>query len=102
MVNKYDPRPIDTSSVKLDGQLLRLTEQLARHAHDVWASQRLEHGWKWGPSRCDIKREHPCLIPYDNLPESEKEYDRKTALETIRAVIVIGYQITFIGTAEEP
>jgi RyR domain len=101
MVNKYEPRPIDTASVELDGQLLELTEHLARHAHDVWALQRLSDGWTWGASRSDSAKTHPCLIPYEQLPESEKVYDRKTALETIKAVIAIGYRITSISTERE-
>jgi hypothetical protein len=102
MTRNYVPAPIDTSAVQLEIELLQLTEHLARHAHDVWALQRLNDGWRWGASRSDSEKTHPCLIPYEELPESEKEYDRKAALETIRAVIAIGYRITLIGTDEEP
>ena len=34
------------------------------------------------------------LVPYDELPESEKEYDRNTAIETLKLIIKLGYKIT--------
>jgi len=66
---------------------------LAENAHDVWAKQRLADGWRYGPTRSDNKKEHPCLIPYGELPESEKEYDRTMAAATLKAVIALGYRI---------
>src|SRR5438105_2391026 len=96
-MKKYDPAPIDTSRVKLSGDILKLTEQLAEHNHDVWARQRLSEGWKYGPSRNDAAKEHPCLVPYADLPDSEKEYDRRTALLTLEAIVALGYRIEKIG-----
>lgn len=90
----YQPQPLDTSSVVLDDALLRLTERLARHTHDVWAQERLRLGWRWGPQRDDSRREHPGLVPYEALPDSEQEFDRRTAMETLKAVIALGYRLT--------
>jgi ryanodine receptor 2 len=90
---KYIPSPIDTSKVDLGGDILDLTEQLAHNAHEVWARQRLAEGWRLGVRRNDATKEHPCLIPYDDLPDSEKEYDRKTAMETLKAILSLGYRI---------
>ena len=89
----YKPEPIDTSGVTLSEDLRRLTELLAKNAHDNWAKQRLADGWTFGPQRDDARKLHPCLVPYDQLPESEKEYDRKTAMETLKAIIAAGYRI---------
>ncbi len=89
----YEPGPIDTSSVALTEDLLQLTERLAENAHDIWARQRLREGWCYGPRRDDAKKEHPCLVPYAGLPESEKEYDRNAALETLKAIMALGYRI---------
>ncbi len=89
----YEPRPIDTSQVKLSGDILELTELLARNAHDIWARQRLADGWRYGPRRDDARKEHPSLVPYEELSESEKEYDRSTALETLKAMIAMGYRV---------
>lgn len=89
----YESAPIDTSEVELSEDLAQLTEDLARHVHEVWARQRIEDGWQYGPQRDDAQKEHPCLVPYEELPESEKEYDRLTALETLRAMLALGYRI---------
>jgi class 3 adenylate cyclase len=89
----YEPKPIDTSRVKLTDDILRLAEQLAENTHDVWAQQRMAEGWRYGPERSDRRKEHPSLVPYERLPESEKEYDRRTALETIKALLGMGYKL---------
>jgi RyR domain len=89
----YQPRPIPTAGVPLSPEVLDLTEELARNAHDIWAQQRLADGWKYGPRRNDATKEHPCLVPYEQLPESEKAYDRNAALETLRAIIALGYRV---------
>ena len=89
----YEPRPLDTSGVRLDPGLLALTEQLARNAHDIWARQRLAEGWTHGARRDDALRQHPDLVPYAELPESEKTYDRDAALETLKAIVALGYRI---------
>lgn len=89
----YTPRPIDTSGVTLPPELVELTEKLAENAHDVWANRRLAQGWTYGPTRDDTNKKHPDLIPYAELPESEKDYDRKTAMETLRVIITLGYRI---------
>ncbi len=90
----YQPHPTDTSGVTLLEEIERLTELLARNAHDVWAKQRLEEGWVYGVKRDDHSKTHPCLVPYEQLPESEKEYDRRAAMETLRTIVALGYRIT--------
>ncbi|MGD0363081.1 MAG: RyR domain-containing protein [Bryobacteraceae bacterium] len=90
----YTPQTIDTSGVRLSADLEELVERLAENTHDHWARQRLGEGWRYGPRRNDGAKEHPDLVPYRDLPESEKEYDRKTSMETLKAVVALGYQIT--------
>ena len=89
----YTPRPIDTSNVRLTDDLLALTELLAEHSHDTWAMQRMAQGWTYGPTRDDAAKKHPDLVPYRDLPETEKEYDRKAAIGTLKAIVALGYQI---------
>jgi len=89
----YQPQPIDTSGVTLTAEILDLTEQLAENAHDIWARQRLGEGWTLGPERNDQRKETPCLVAYNELPDSEKEYDRNTAMETLKAIVALGYRI---------
>lgn len=92
-MENYKPKPIDTSFVTLTPELLALREKLAENAHNVWAAGRIRAGWTFGESRSDEQKKHPDLIPYDQLPESEKEYDRNTALETIKAILALGYTL---------
>jgi ryanodine receptor 2 len=89
----YEPSPIDTSAVSLPAELHELTERLAENTHDMWAAQRVREGWSYGPARDDRKKLHPSLVPYDQLPESEKEYDRIASLGTLKAVLSLGYRI---------
>ena len=91
--NTYTPRPADTSSVQLSEELMQLTEEMARNVHDVWAVGRIADGWTWGPDRDDVKKENPCLMPYEDLPNSEKEYDRKVAIETLKLILLLGYKV---------
>jgi hypothetical protein len=94
MTSSYRPQPLRTDHIRLDRSLLELVELLAENAHDIWAQQRLAEGWSFGPERCDESKRHPCLVPYSELPESEKEYDRKAVLGTVRAVLALGFAIT--------
>lgn len=89
----YDPAPKDTSHVVLPQELLELTEAIAENVHDTWAKGRIAEGWTYGPQRDDRLKTTPCLVPYDRLSESEKEYDRNTALETLKLIISFGYKI---------
>src|SRR5229473_4546638 len=89
----YKPKPIDTSMVSLSNDIGNLVEELAKNSHDVWARSRIAEGWRYGPQRDDARKEHPSLVPYDRLPESEKEYDRNSAMETLKATVSLGYRI---------
>jgi hypothetical protein len=89
----YHPEPIDTAAVSLPPELHALTERLAENSHDLWAAQRLAQGWSFGSHRDDASKRHPCLVPYDQLPDSEKEFDRIAALGTLKAVLKLGYRI---------
>ena len=89
----YTPTPIDTTDVKLDDELTKLVEQLARNVHDNWAQSRLNEGWTYGPERNDTIKQHPCLIDYDDLPEIEKDYDRNTAIETLKLILKLGWTL---------
>ena len=89
----YNPEPIETKDIALPEELLNLTELLAKNTHDVWAANRIEEGWIYGKEKSSEKKTTPCLVPYDELSESEKEYDRNTALETIKVILKMGYEI---------
>lgn len=89
----YIPEPMDLSSVDLHESLIQLSERIAENVHEVWAKARIDEGWTYGEKRDDIHKKHPCLVPYDELPEEEKEYDRNTAMNTIKMVKKLGFRI---------
>lgn len=89
----YKPNPIDTSDIVLSDDLLVLTEKIAENVHEVWSMGRIADGWTYGAVRNDEKKETPCLVSYNALPEREKDFDRNTALETIKLIIKLGYSI---------
>ena len=91
---EYIPHPIDVSDVELDEELTELTEAIAENAHEIWASKRRAEGWRYGPQRDEKKLLHPDMVPYGELPEGEKYYDRDMALNTIRLVRKLGFNIT--------
>ena len=92
-IEDYEPQPINLDDVTLTDDLLELREAIAENAHDVWATARKKEGWTFGPERDDVRKKHPDLIPYSSLPDSEKEYDRLMALDTIKLVKKLGFEI---------
>ncbi|MBQ8570202.1 MAG: Ryanodine receptor Ryr [Kiritimatiellae bacterium] len=89
----YQPNPIDTSDIQLEEEVSSLIEIMAKNVHEVWAKERIEQGWSYGEKRDDVNRLHPCLLPYEELPEFEKKFDRNTAIETLKLIKKIGFEI---------
>ena len=87
----YKPEPIDTSRVKIHDDMRAKIEELAKNNHEVWARERMAEGWHWGPKRDDDAKTHPSLVPYQQLSESEKDIDRATVLQTLKAAMATGY-----------
>lgn len=93
----YTPNPVDTSKVELSEELLQLAELMAENVHEVWAQTRLKQGWTYGPERNDAEKKHPRLVPYNQLPDDEKVYDRNTSIETLKFIISRGFEINNKG-----
>lgn len=89
----YNPRPIDLDDVELSSDLIDLREAIAENAHEVWADKRQEEGWTYGEYRDDTKKQNPDMVPYSMLADSEKEYDRRMAFDTIKLMKKLGYDI---------
>lgn len=89
----YRPEPIDTKDIELSSDLLELTEKIAENVHDVWAKGRISEGWTYDDKKDPLKKKTNLLVPYNELTESEKDYDRNTALETLKLIIKLGYKI---------
>ena len=94
MKKNYVPQPMDTNDVLLPVELDELVEKLAKNVHEVWAESRISEGWQYGEDRSDALKQHPCLVPYEDLPENEKAYDRNTALGTLKLITKLGFKIT--------
>ncbi len=91
---KYIPQPIDTTDVKLPEELEQLVEQMSKNVHEVWAETRIKQGWTYAEQRNDELKTHPCLVPYEDLSEEEKEYDRNTSIETLKLIMKLGFKIS--------
>ena len=89
----YEPSPIGLDDVELSEDLSELQEAIAENAHEIWAKNRRDQGWSYGPERNDQKKETPDMIPYCNLPETEKLYDREMAMQTLKLVKKLGFDI---------
>ena len=89
----YQPKLINLSNVKLPDGFEELREAIAENAHDRWAIERQSEGWTYGLKRDDSKLETPDMVPYPQLPESEKQYDRIMAEETLKLLTALGYKI---------
>ena len=90
----YIPKPIDTSNVMLPEELDALAEKIAENVHEVWAQGRIQDGWTYGEKRDDSLKQTPCLVPYEQLSETEKDYDRNTARETLKLIVKLGFKIS--------
>ena len=93
MKKEYVPKPIDTSDIVLPKSLDGLIEEMAKNVHETWAQERICQGWRYGERRDDKEKLHPCLVAYEELPEEEKIFDRKTSLATLKIILKLGFQI---------
>ena len=91
--SNYIPQPINTKDVVLPKELIPLAEEIAKNVHDVWSEGRIKDGWKYGEERNDAEKLHPCLVPYEELTEAEKEYNRNTSQETLKLIMKLGFKI---------
>lgn len=94
----YNCTPISTEGITLPAELAALVERLAENNHDQWARQRINEGWTYGPQRDDALKTHPDLVPDGDLPEEEKEYDRISVVQTVKVILMLGYEIVPKGT----
>ena len=93
MESQYIPKPADIADLQLPDELIGLSEVIAKNVHEVWAQNRINEGWSYGETRNDELKLTPCLVPYEELPEIEKEYDRNTAMNTLKLIMKLGFEI---------
>lgn len=92
-MKNYTPKPIDLDNIIIDADLTELQEAIAENAHEIWARNRQAEGWTYGPERNDQLKQTPDMVPYNDLPDSEKQYDRDMAMETIKLIYKLGYDV---------
>ena len=80
--------------------LVSLTEILARNAHDLWAARRLADGWRYGPEWDRERKRTPNLVSYEELPDHEREVDRAMAMETLKVLLLRGFEIRKNGVGQ--
>jgi RyR domain len=89
----YKPELLDPSAVQLSDWLQQQLETLAESVHDNWAATRIEMGWSYGPRIDDDKKQHPGLVPYSQLTESEKNIDRRVVLTVLFGMQKLGCEM---------
>ena len=96
MKPQYIPKPAEISDIELPSELLELSEVIAKNVHEVWSHNRINEGWSYGETRNDELKQTPCLAPYEELSEIEKDYDRNTAINTLKLIMKLGFEIKLI------
>ena len=93
-MKEYIPNPEDTGHIQLPKELEYLVEEMAKNVHEVWSKTRIEQGWTYVKKRDNVLKQHPCLVPYEELPEEEKVYDRNSSVETLKLIMKLGFKIS--------
>jgi hypothetical protein len=45
------------------------------HSHESWLKEKEANGWSWGSEKNEDRKEHPCFVPYGELPVEQKAKD---------------------------
>ena len=72
------------AAVEIDAAAAASEERVAGEEGALAADR---HAARRMAGRSDDLKTHPCLVPYEELPEEEKEYDRKTSIGTLKLII---------------
>jgi hypothetical protein len=68
-------------------------EFLSQMEHRRWLDEKLKGGWQYGPVKDPVKKTHPCLVSWGELPEEEKEKDRQAVRAIPRLLAEAGFEI---------
>uniref|UniRef100_H3AWQ1 MIR domain-containing protein n=1 Tax=Latimeria chalumnae TaxID=7897 RepID=H3AWQ1_LATCH len=97
----FIPSPVDTSQIVLPPNLEKIRDRLAENIHELWGMNKIELGWTYGKVRDDNKRQHPCLVDFSKLPETEKNYNLQMSTETLKTLLAIGCHIVQVNPKAE-
>uniref|UniRef100_A0A673ZP97 Ryanodine receptor 3 n=1 Tax=Salmo trutta TaxID=8032 RepID=A0A673ZP97_SALTR len=90
----FIPTPVDTSQIVLPPHLDNVRDRLAENIHELWGMNKIELGWCYGKVRDDNKRQHPCLVDFTKLPETERNYNLQMSSETLKTLLALGCHVT--------
>jgi hypothetical protein len=78
----------------MNGVQMAIDGATPQELHEEWVRFRLEHGWKYGPVKDEWSKRHPCLVPYDQLPEEQrvKDYMLSAIVRTLAGYLVAAEQ----------
>ncbi|XP_046677460.1 LOW QUALITY PROTEIN: ryanodine receptor-like [Homalodisca vitripennis] len=91
--NGYKPAPLDLSAITLNPKMEELVDQLAENTHNLWAKERIQQHWTYGLNEDPDMLRSPHLVPYNKVDEAIKKANRDTASETVRTLLVYGYNL---------
>ncbi|XP_075893569.1 ryanodine receptor 3 isoform X4 [Nelusetta ayraudi] len=97
----YIPIPVDTSQVVLPPHLDNVRDKLAENIHELWGMNKIELGWTFGKIRDDNKRQHPCLVDFAKLPETERNYNLQMSSETLKTLLALGCHVAQVNVHAE-
>ncbi|XP_032398530.1 ryanodine receptor 3 isoform X7 [Etheostoma spectabile] len=90
----FIPTPVDTSQIVLPPHLDNVRDKLAENIHELWGMNKIELGWTYGKVRDDNKRQHPCLVDFSKLPETERNYNVQMSSETLKTLLALGCHVS--------
>uniref|UniRef100_A0A8C8D3B2 Ryanodine receptor 3 n=1 Tax=Oncorhynchus tshawytscha TaxID=74940 RepID=A0A8C8D3B2_ONCTS len=97
----FIPTPVETSQIVMLPYLEKVRDRLAENIHELWAMNKIELGWSYGKIRDDNKRQHPCLVDFPRLPETEKNYNLQMSTETLKTLLALGCHVVQVNANAE-
>ncbi|KAM9788018.1 ryanodine receptor 3-like isoform 5-T5 [Syngnathus typhle] len=94
----FIPTPVETSQIVMPPHLEKVRDKLAENIHELWGMNKIELGWSYGKIRDDNKRQHPCLVDFSKLPETEKNYNLQTSTETLKTLLALGCRVVQVNS----
>ncbi|XP_076604099.1 ryanodine receptor 3 isoform X6 [Chaetodon auriga] len=93
----FIPTPVETSQIVMPPHLEKVRDRLAENIHELWGMNKIELGWSYGKIRDDNKRQHPCLVDFSKLPETEKNYNLQMSTETLKTLLALGCRVVQVN-----
>ncbi|XP_049339322.1 ryanodine receptor 3 isoform X1 [Astyanax mexicanus] len=97
----FIPIPVNTAEIVLPPHLENVRDKLAENIHELWGMNKIELGWTYGKIRDDNKRQHPCLVDFSKLPETEKNYNLQMSTETLKTLLALGCHVAQVQVDAE-